>query len=233
MSIAPGNIMLPMATGAMVPLDADTAAISVALDLRAMAEHLGKVPRYIGATPGRVYSVAQHCCLVAEIAAARDPAAGFAAALHDGHEAMIGDISGRVEKLIARLVGFNPIPQVKDRLDEAIALHVGMPWPLPPRIAAIVAEADAIAFRTETRDLIHDDCARAMLADNPAGASWRKPVTECWPWDKAADRWLKCLADMAPLAGIPVPDACKSIVEEQVARARRRRERRGREAWGA
>ncbi len=73
---APSTTTLTLANGVNFDL-LNPVAADVSFEV--ICEHLAKANRYCGATPGAVYSVAQHCSLVAE--RVRDPGPRRQAAL--------------------------------------------------------------------------------------------------------------------------------------------------------
>lgn len=126
--------------------------------------HLARLPRYAGATAAP-FSVAEHSCLVAELA---PEAAKPYALLHDFHEAVLGDWITPVKAAVRQVVGeamlsagaepagdadgaFCPFEALSRPIDRAVHAAAGLPWPPPPEIAAAVAEADRDAFLIEVR----------------------------------------------------------------------------------
>lgn len=104
-------------------------------------------------------SVAAHSELVAAIAArlwreqgeTPDRLMLMAARLHDAHEAYVGDIIQPVAALPALR---DDIAALKDRLQQAVHIRFGLPWPLPPTWAGVIDRADMIALATEKAALM-------------------------------------------------------------------------------
>lgn len=132
------------------------------IKLAHMARVLSRVPRFGGHTEGGVLSVAQHMLEgAAAMERAGEPALAVAAfLLHDAHEAYVGDIATPVAEAIAWQAGSQgtgvmgqgirkAIASLKARLDAAIFARCGLPYPLPPDIAAIVHSYDLRMCRTE------------------------------------------------------------------------------------
>lgn len=138
------------------------------ISFRTIATVLARIPRFGGHTRNGPYSVAQHCIEGAH-AIIRDGHPLLAAAaflIHDAHEAYIGDVTTPVQKALAKLAtdgdsdlmlpgrdaGYvvkRAIAELKRRLDAAIYPAAGLPWPLPPHIAAVVKEYDLRMMVTE------------------------------------------------------------------------------------
>lgn len=116
---------------------------------------LGHVCRFAGHTDF-YYSVAQHCCLMHDIAehmAPDEPMFRTWALLHDAHEAYIGDIATPLAK------AFDDVPGFTDRLnlmkrhhDMAILEHLGLPSP-GDYVRDAVHHLDRQMFLAECRDL--------------------------------------------------------------------------------
>lgn len=157
-----------------------------------IAEQLAKVPRFCGATPGVVYSVAQHCCLVADIL---PPALRPYGLLHDAPEVFSGDIPTPYKDAL-RIMGAG---EILDALEEAQAraIHAaaGLPeFPLPIPYHLALKRADMVALATEHRDL-QTECTVPWREDLPNPLP---RVITPWPWPKAADEWLDRLYRWCP-----------------------------------
>lgn len=162
-----------------------------------LAEHLAKAPRFAGATPNVVLSIAQHSVVVADSLPL--PARPYGL-LHDGHEYVLGDDTR--PKLLA-LAALDPaaagaIRELRHRADVAIHAAFGLPWPPPADIAAAVKAADARALATEKRD--------HMAPEPPVSSGFRwaplpapfPRIYTAWPWPKAAELFLAALKQYAP-----------------------------------
>lgn len=131
-----------------------------------LAEHLAKEARYNGATPGEIYSVAEHAVRGADAILEQTGNEVLAAYFlcHDNHEAVLKDDTTPKKRAIAAVaqehfgVLAEQILQAFDLLtyrhDVAIHEAAGLPWPMPPVIAAGVKSYDLIMFVTEWRDLM-------------------------------------------------------------------------------
>lgn len=133
------------------------------LDIRGLAEVLGKLPRWNGHTPGILVSVADHSVWVSEVAEdlARDRfpddeavrQVALAGLLHDGHESLICDRPTPVKIWERwRADGIDTAGELASRFDAALFALAGLPWPLPAEWAALVRLADLTALATEKRD---------------------------------------------------------------------------------
>ena len=140
------------------------------LTLTDIATGLSRIPRFVGATRGaHPYTVAQHCCLVADILAARHHTLAMqkAGLLHDAHEALCGDIISPVKAALGRHV----VHELERRLQVALSARFGlgpMIWCQPG-----IEHADADALATERRDLM---------------------ARPAWPWPEARGEALDWLA---------------------------------------
>lgn len=149
-----------------------------------VAAGLGRQTRFNGQTQVTFYSVAEHS--IRGAAVARSPklwspwlAARLAGAdihlvarafiLHDAQEYVLGDITtpsaGAIAALADEIFGARwgggaivraAIAEAKRRLDVAIHLKAGLPWPLPAAVARAVKALDAVMLSTEQLHL----CAR-------------------------------------------------------------------------
>jgi hypothetical protein len=130
------------------------------------AEHLAKENRYNGATPGVVYSVAQHLCegvnAVLEASGDRTLAAYFS--LHDVHEAVLKDDTTPKKRTLAAIAEakfgvlasqvLSVFDELTDRHDAAIHAAASLPWPPAPEILAGIKHWDRVLLVTEWRDLM-------------------------------------------------------------------------------
>lgn len=135
----------------------DPAAASI--DFDEIAYTLANINRFAGAFEKPI-SVAQHTLIAID-------AAPFTlkpwVALHDAHEAFIGDITRPTVSAISCIAGSMTagggdvvrcaIDELRRRLDEAIHAAAGLPLPSPQQ-ARMIADYDAIALSTERRDYL-------------------------------------------------------------------------------
>lgn len=170
------------------------------IDFAVLAEHLGKVKRFNGATPDREYSVAQHLSIGTDAILADGGTEAHAAyfLLHDCQEAIWQDDPTPKKVAIARHISdrcgvladrvLKCLDEIVDIQDAAIHEAAGLPWPMPEDVRKFVKLYDAKMFVTEWRDLMHD-------APHP---NWHPyegvhPLTakiEPEPWAQARAGWL-------------------------------------------
>jgi hypothetical protein len=139
--------------------DADSVSFEV------ICEHLAKANRYCGATPGIVYSVAQHSVLCAKAALLATGDRTLAAYLlcHDMHEAYLGDDTTPKKRALAAIMGrFGVLASaiseafgtLTDRIDVAIHHRAGLAWPPTAEMAAAIHKWDRVLLASEWRDLM-------------------------------------------------------------------------------
>lgn len=133
-----------------------------------IAEHLSKLARFAGATPGQFYSVGEHCVRAANaiFAKTHDHTAAAYALLHDAHEAYIVDrITPErwAEEAIARehfgddqiVSAVLEVPKLlRYRIDGAIHAAAGLQFPLSVEHQRVVKRIDLVMLATERRDLM-------------------------------------------------------------------------------
>lgn len=136
------------------------------IDFTVLAEHLAKVKRFNGATPGIEYSVAQHSVMGADAAFTDTGSIELAGyfLLHDGHEAFLGDDTTPKKRAIAEIAYRNfgilsaeimaSFRVLEDQFDERIHRAAGLAWPMPDTMKAAVKSYDLVMFVTEWRDLM-------------------------------------------------------------------------------
>jgi len=132
------------------------------------AEHLAKENRYNGATPGVVYSVAQHTseCVRAVLRDSGDRTLAAYLSLHDVHEAVLKDDTTPKKRTFAAIAEtkfgvlanqvMSVFDELTDRHDAAIHAAAGLSWPPAPEIAAAIKHYDRALLVTEWRDLMGD-----------------------------------------------------------------------------
>jgi len=115
------------------------------IDPRDICHSLAHLCRFNGHTR-ELYSVAQHSCIVAELAPEEHK---LAALLHDATEAYLGDMTRPLKQWMPDYRGFEDViwMRVCERFDLALELP------------ASVHRADLIALATERRDLMPTDPA--------------------------------------------------------------------------
>lgn len=164
-------------------------------DLDWAAEHLAKENRYNGATPGKVYSVAQHLIEGVDAitaAGAQDYQVAAYFLLHDVPEAVLKDDTTPKKNAFAAIAQakfgvlsaqiMEAFDDLTDRHDAAIHEAAGLPWPPSPEMARAVKYWDRTLLLTEWRDLMDDiplPNAEAYVGVAPLGQriiplnSWR------------------------------------------------------------
>lgn len=115
-----------------------------------IAHSLSMQCRFNGHT-SEFYSVAQHCCLVADLAPAEDQ---LAALLHDATEAYVGDLVRPLKEGMREFYECHSLVSLYDEVERkvwwAICRRFGLDTELPPS----VKHADLVALATEKRDLM-------------------------------------------------------------------------------
>jgi len=140
------------------------------VEIEDIAHGLARVARWNGQTTGpHVFSVAQHCLLVEDIAARLKPGLEtrwrLAVLLHDAPEYVIGDMISPFKAVIG-----GDYKAVEARLMAAIHIRFGLPAANPAEIAALTKKADHIAAFLEATQLagFAPDEAAAIFG-SPAG----------------------------------------------------------------
>lgn len=130
------------------------------------AEHLAKENRFNGATPGIVYSVAQHQVEGADEAfkATGDRTLAGYVSLHDVHESLFKDDTTPKKRAFAALAEqkfgvlacevMATFDELTARCDAAVHTAAGLPWPPTPELAAAIKHYDRVMLVTEWRDLM-------------------------------------------------------------------------------
>lgn len=111
------------------------------LPVEDIAHALSNICRFTGHCRG-FYSVAQHAVLTSYLA---PPEHAFHALHHDDVEAVMGDVSSPLKRLIPQYKA------IERRVEAVILAQFGLPAETPPE----VKRADLVALRTEQRDLMH------------------------------------------------------------------------------
>lgn len=166
------------------------------IDLADIAEHLSKINRYNGATPGVTYSVAEHSvrCADAAMKATGDTLLAAYLLCHDMHEAYLGDDTTPKKRALdataAKYFGIlgdaitKAFGKLTDELDVVIHDAAGLTWPTHSGLQTAVKRWDTILLATEWRDLMRCpppyDFGQDPLPD----------TIEPWPWDRARDTFM-------------------------------------------
>lgn len=151
-----------------------------------------RVARWGGQTQGPVaYNVLQHSVLLEQVlvtilAPDATPTLRLAALMHDLHEGGgLGDVVTPYGKLFATA----GLKEVKARLDRALFLAAGLPWPLPAPDIDLIKKADRIIAISEAIQLMGwpEKLARRDIGGNYRGKLWTSPIDVV---DEAAARVL-------------------------------------------
>lgn len=110
-----------------------------------IAHHLSNICRFTGATR-QFYSVAQHCCLVAELL---PPELKLEGLLHDAAEAYVGDMSSPLKRAVGAAY-----KDIERGVTEAIVAKFDRPHNLLLLDDQLVKAADNEAFYIEARWLM-------------------------------------------------------------------------------
>jgi uncharacterized protein len=131
------------------------------VEIEDIAHGLARVARWNGQTHGdHAFSVAQHCVLVAEIAAHVNPAFTRAqklmALLHDAPEYVVGDMISPFKAALGL-----DYKAFEHRLLAAIHLRFGLPHATPAETEALIKQADKMAAFLEATQLAGFDMDEA------------------------------------------------------------------------
>jgi 5'-deoxynucleotidase YfbR-like HD superfamily hydrolase len=123
------------------------------VEIEDIAHGLARTARWNGQTAGsHIFSVAQHCVLVEEIAQRIEPGLELrwrrAVLLHDAPEYVIGDMISPFKAVIG-----GDYKAVEARLMAAIHIRFGLPAETPAAITALTKRADRIAAFLEATQL--------------------------------------------------------------------------------
>jgi uncharacterized protein len=123
------------------------------VEIEDIAHGLARVARWNGQTKGNaIFSVAQHCVLVADIVDAIAPQTSLQARLmvllHDAPEYVIGDMISPFKAVIGE-----SYKEVEARLLAAIHLRFGLPTVTPHPVRSLIKRADRIAAFFEATEL--------------------------------------------------------------------------------
>jgi 5'-deoxynucleotidase YfbR-like HD superfamily hydrolase len=123
------------------------------IEIEDIAHGLARVARWNGQTKGdAIFSVAQHCVLVADIADAVAPETDLPGRLmillHDSPEYVIGDMISPFKAVIGE-----SYKAIEAGLLAAIHLRFGLPSVTPASVRAVIKKADRIAAFFEATEL--------------------------------------------------------------------------------
>ena len=146
-----------------------------------IAESLAKICRFNGHSIV-FYSVAQHCCLVAD---ALPPDQRLYGLLHDAHEAVIGDITAPLKDALNSMNERTALDRMAAITDRAIFKAAGLRAKMPKPVADAIKHMDMVLLATERRDLL----LKTALPWPPLPDPLPARIT-AWPWPKAMEQWL-------------------------------------------
>lgn len=115
-----------------------------------IAHSLSMQCRFNGHTSS-FYSVAQHCCLVADLVPAEHQ---LAALLHDATEAYVGDLVRPLKESLRECARYNGTTCMYDVTEQRVWEAICERFDLSPILPASVKHADLVALATEKRDLM-------------------------------------------------------------------------------
>jgi hypothetical protein len=177
------------------------------IEVEDIAHGLARVARWNGQTIGEhAFSVAQHSCVVEDIAAhirpGLEPKWRLAALLHDASEYVIGDMISPFKAALG--VSYKDF---EARLEHAIHIRFGLPAKTPLAIKKLIKEADkACAFyeATQLAGFTRQE-ALGFFGKPPAGYDL---VIDPLPAPLAQQRYLERYRVLAEAVGlVPAPDA--------------------------
>lgn len=140
-----------------------------------VAYSLSRLCRYNGHTR-RHYSVAEHCCLMADWVAEQEwstPRDVLTALHHDDAEYIIGDLPRPVKVMMPQF------KEVETVLDQALARKFGTVWPFPDWLK----ELDARILVDERRSVMNP-------SDNEWGTDTLEPLGLRFKWLTGRSSWL-------------------------------------------
>ncbi|AJD82947.1 hypothetical protein PJWF_00053 [Achromobacter phage JWF] len=123
-----------------------------------VASGLASTGRYCGQIPGGVYNVAHHSILVSKLLAEKYPMdyqLQFDGLMHDATEALMGDITSPLKKLL---------PDYR-RIESELAYFMGMWFGFDPRHDDRVRHADLLALAIEKLTLLGNNDHWGCLED--------------------------------------------------------------------
>lgn len=115
-----------------------------------IAHSLSMQCRFNGHT-SEFYSVAQHCCLVADLVPAEHQ---LAALLHDATEAYVGDLVRPLKEGMRDFANGHGDECLYDLTERKVWLAICQRFDLDPHLPDCVKHADLVALATEKRDLM-------------------------------------------------------------------------------
>jgi hypothetical protein len=134
-----------------------------------IAHALSRINRFTGHTRETI-SVARHSVYVSKLLD-MDPLVAMYGLVHELHETVVNDISQPVKAALGYM-GMKRLRKIADAADTALYEVVGVPYPVPKDIKALVKRADNAAVLAEKRDLM-PECDRPwnMVPGYPASVT--------------------------------------------------------------
>ena len=177
------------------------------IEIEDIAHGLARVARWNGQTTGEhAFSVAQHSCVVEEIAAhiqpGLEPKWRLAALLHDASEYVIGDMISPFKAALG--VSYK---QFEARLEHAIHVRFGLPPRTPPAIKVLLKKADKACAYFEATQLAGFSVKESLgfFGRPPAGYDL---VIDPLPAPLAQARYVERYRILSEAIGVlPGPDA--------------------------
>jgi len=177
------------------------------IEILDIAHGLARVARWNGQTIGEhAFSVAQHSCVVEEIAAhikpGLEPKWRLAALLHDASEYVIGDMISPFKSAL----GVN-YKAFEARLEDAIHVRFGLPPKTPVAIKTLIKKADRACAFFEATQLAGFNRAESLglFGAPPRGYDL---IIDPLPAPVAQQRYLERYRVLAEAVGlVPAPDA--------------------------
>lgn len=115
-----------------------------------IAHSLSMQCRFNGHT-NRFYSVAQHCCLVADLVPLEHQ---LSALLHDATEAYVGDLVRPLKEGMREFYEAHNLVSLYDQVEQTVWLAICDRFAIDPILPDCVKRADLVALATEKRDLM-------------------------------------------------------------------------------
>ncbi len=177
------------------------------IEIEDIAHGLARVARWNGQTiGGHAFSVAQHSCVVEEIAAhirpGLEPKWRLAALLHDASEYVIGDMISPFKAALG--VSYKDF---EARLEHAIHIRFGLPAKTPLAIKKLIKEADKACAYFEATQLA-GFTRKESLGFFGAPPQGYDLTIDPLPAPEAQQRYLERYQVLAEAVGlVPAPDA--------------------------
>ena len=170
------------------------------IEVEDIAHGLARVARWNGQTIGEhAFSVAQHSCVVEDIAAhirpGLEPKWRLAALLHDASEYVIGDMISPFKAALG--VSYKDF---EARLEHAIHIRFGLPAKTPLEIKKLIKEADKACAYFEATQLAGFTHAEALDFFGAPPAGYHLKI-EPQPAKDAQDRYLHRFELLSEAAG--------------------------------